>query len=173
MRSLPAAFFVLVATSITGCATRFENAPERAKRAAQLATELKALSPSVDPHEADIFGKVAVERCAELRKRYNIRNHRWIHNVAIYWGVTERGNCWQWATDLKEELDRYPWRTLHIERIESHVGRTFHEHHSLAVTAIDRPDHRWVLDAWRHEGILWFGEMKTDIYPWVVSEVQD
>lgn len=164
---------VLTGMLLSSCATRFETSPERALRAGKLATDLKALSPSVDPAEADKLAKVAVETCAALRKKYNIRNHRWIHNVAIYWGVTERGNCWQWATDLKAVLDQFTWRTLRVERVESHVGSTFREHHSLAVSAMDRPEHRWVLDAWRHEGVLWFSEMKTDIYPWVVSEVQD
>ncbi len=167
-----AAFFILVAATLSSCATRFEEPPTRAVRAGKLAEDLKGLSPTVDPKEAERLATVAVERCAHLRKQYNIRNHRWIHNVAIYWGVTERGNCWQWATDLKAELDRYRWRTLRVERIESHVGRTFHEHHSLAISAVDRPDLRWVLDAWRHEGILWFGEMKSDVYPWVVSADQ-
>ncbi len=168
-----AAIFLLLTGILSSCATPFEDVPARAVRASKLASDLKALSPTVDPKEAEMLATVAIERCAALRKKYNIRNHRWIHNVAIYWGVTERGNCWQWATDLKAELDRYSWKTLRVERVESYVGRTFREHHSLAVSAVDRPEHRWVLDAWRHEGILWFSEMKSDIYPWVVSEVQD
>lgn len=163
IRALVAAVFLLLA----GCASLSENPEARRLRATQLAAQLAQLAPQATAAETREFATAAVERSAELRGQYGLRLNHNLHNVLVYWGLKERGFCWHWQHDLAAALGRTARQHLELHWVVANPGSLWHEHHALAVTPTGGA---WadgiILDAWRREGVLWFGPVKTDAYPW-------
>ena len=163
-RALAAALSLLLAA---GCASLPEGPEARRLRADRLAEQLTRLSPAIPAAETRDFASAAVEHSADLRRAYGVRLNHSLHNVLVYWGLKERGFCWHWQHDLAARLSGAAHPQLELHRIVADAGSTWHEHHALAVTP---PGGSWdegiVLDAWRREGVLWFGPVKTDSYPW-------
>jgi hypothetical protein len=164
VRALAAAVFLLLAA---GCASLPESPEARRLRATQLAAQLAQIVPQATAAETREFASAAVEHSADLRRAYGVRLNHNLHNVLVYWGLKERGFCWHWQQDLAARLGGAAHPQLELHRIVADAGSTWHEHHALAVTP---PGGSWdegiVLDAWRREGVLWFGPVKTDGYPW-------
>lgn len=152
---------------LAACAATPESPPQRRQRAAELAVELARMSPQTSAAEARAFSRQAVETCADLRSQYHIQLAHNLHNVLVYWGLKNRGYCWHWQVDLDQALSQTDHPDLVIHRIVASPGSLWHEHHALSVTA---PGAAWndglVLDPWREEGLLWFGPVKTDRFPW-------
>lgn len=156
------------AQALVGCASTPEQSGERRLRAAQLAMEVRKVAPGASDETARVLSRVAVEKSAQLRQAYHIQLNHNLHNVLVYWGLKDRGFCWHWQVDLQSALAVCDHPGLDVRRIYAHPGSLFHEHHALVVMPAGGD---WrdglVLDAWRDEGRLWFGPVKTDEYPWL------
>lgn len=152
---------------LAACAANPEGPAARHRRAAALAVQLTRVAPQATAAEAGAFSQAAVETCADLRGRYRIQLAHNLHNVLVYWGLKDRGYCWHWQMDLAQALARTDHPDLVVHRIVATPGSLWHEHHALSVTA---PGAAWndglVLDPWREEGLLWFGPVETDRFPW-------
>ena len=156
-----------MAGALAACASNPETREARRHRAAQLAMAVAQLYARTPAEEARTFSHVAVETCADLRQQYRIQLAHNYHNVLVYWGLKERGYCWHWQVDLNAALANGAHPDLEIHKIVASPGSMWHEHHALSVTAPGAPwNDGLVLDPWREEGILWFGPVKTDRFPW-------
>ncbi len=161
--------FALLAAAglLAGCATTPEQPEARRHRAARLALALKQLNPAASAENARVLARVAVEKSADLRQSYHIQLNHNLHNLLVYWGLKDRGFCWHWQTDLGLALGNPAHPAFEVRRIWAHPGSLFHEHHALVVVPAGAAwENGLVLDAWRDEGRLWFGPVKTDDYPW-------
>lgn len=157
---------VLLACLLAGCAHQPESPLAQQARIERLSAALQGLSPAVTASEADGFARVAVERAAGLREDYGVRLTPWMHNVEVNSGTRSRGLCFHYARDLAAALEPLPAPHLQIHRIQANRnGLT--EHNALAITARGAAwDSGLVLDAWRHAGVLYFGPVRGDRYPW-------
>ncbi len=162
------AFALLAAAGLlAACASTPEQPEARRLRAARLALALERLNPAAPAESAHVLARVAVEKSADFRQTYHIQLNHNLHNLLVYWGLKDRGFCWHWQVDLQSVLAGCPHPGLEVRRICAYPGSLFHEHHALAVVPEGAAwEDGLVLDAWRDEGRLWFGPVKTDDYPW-------
>ena len=163
--SLCAAIVFLL--SLAGCAS-----PRNASTSVtKLAGRLQCLGPSVSPDEATLTAETAHAYSLQLTKEYRVVRPAILHNVLVNLGLRQRGLCFQWADDLSAKL-----QSLNLETLQLHRGvarlETRREHSSVVLTA---PGQRFVsgivLDAWRHSGRLYWGDLTADKYPWIEVEV--
>lgn len=156
-------------SGVMGCAHSPETVSEKAQRIESLTQALEHLSPQVTAREANQLATVAVNTAAELREKYDVSLTPWLHNTQVYWGLKDRGYCYQYANDLYAELAKVPLQHLQLHFIKAHRDEML-EHNALSVTAAGAP---WssgiVLDAWRNAGVLAFVPVKDDQYPWQLS----
>lgn len=149
-----------------GCATPLDAVDQREARIAELAGQLRQLSPEVTADEAGQFARVAVEMSAELGRKYEVKLAPWLHNASIVAGLKDRGLCYQYAWDLYESLKHVDSPHLSMYFVQANRGK-LNEHHALSVTAKDASwDTGVLLDAWRGGGNLYFGAVTDDRYPW-------
>jgi len=143
-----------------------ESPIERQSRAAQLAADLKALSPSVSAKEAASLATAAVERAAQLNREWRPAQSPWMNNFLVNTGLREQGLCHQWREALFPALHALHPRTLDLHLAAARRA-TLREHNGIVVTAHGQPfDTGIILDAWRSGGILKWSLVKTDHYPW-------
>ena len=164
-------YFLLVSVSVLlgACANAPESISEKQLRMIELTHDLQALSPQVQPKEARQLAEVAVNTAAQLREQYQVSLTPWLHNVEVYWGVKERGYCYQYARDLYDALIKVPAPHLQLHFIRAYDDEML-EHNALSVTIKEKPwNSGLVLDAWRDAGVLVFTPVKTDQYPWILS----
>lgn len=121
-----------------------------------LAAEIQALSPAVDPEEAQRAARVAFERTAELARAYRITDPPMVHNAKVNMGLKPRGLCWQWADDMESRMAAEGFETLELHRaIANWQNPILIDHSTLIVSA--RGDSLFdgiVLDPWRKGGRL-------------------
>jgi len=157
----------------SSCAPVPENSSARHQRVEALACALQSLSPQVETREARQVAGVAVNTSAQLRGKYHENLTPWVHNVEVYWGIKERGYCYQYANDLYAALIQMHAPHLQFHFIHARRGEMF-EHNALSVTARGEPWHSGIaLDAWRNAGVLAFVPVKGDKYPWELSDPPD
>jgi len=97
----------------------------------------------------------------------------WLHNASVIVGLKQRGLCYQYQEDLYDGLKPVHSEHLALHFIEANKGR-LNEHHALALVAKGAKwDSGLVLDAWRANGNLYFGPLKTDKYPWLHEPLAD
>ncbi len=143
-----------------------ESATARQSRAAQLAADLKALSPSVSAQEADTLATAAVDRAAQLNREWGPTINPWANNFLVNTGLREQGLCHQWREALYPPLHALHPRTLDLHLAAARRA-TLREHNGIVVTAHGQPfETGIILDAWRSGGILKWSLVKTDHYPW-------
>lgn len=153
--------------SLAGCAS-----PGTANTSAtKLAERLQCLGPSVSRGEATLAAETAHAYSLQLAKEYRVVRPAILHNVLVNLGLRQRGLCFQWADDLSAKL-----QSLNLETLQLHRGvaclETRREHSSVVLTAPQQTfDNGVVLDAWRHSGRLYWGDVTTDKYPWIKVEV--
>jgi hypothetical protein len=98
----------------------------------------------------------------ELARRYRVVRPAIFHNVLVNLGVRQRGLCFQWADDLTVKLQSLGLQTLQLHRGVARLD-TRREHSSVVLTAPGQAfDEGVVLDAWRHSGRLFWGDVKQD-----------
>lgn len=149
----------------TGCASTQRQA-DCDRQVSALRARLLQLGPNVDEQEAASLARAAVDGSSALARDYRAVRPAWFHNVLVNHGLRSRGLCFQWANDLFARLGKLDPRTLDLYLVVAHMD-TRREHNAIVVTAHrDSFDQGVVLDAWRHSGRLWFGDVDTDKYPW-------
>ena len=164
-RLLPSIVYCLFPLLMISCVSP-ESPAERQSRAAQLAADLKALSPSVSAQEADILASAAVERAAQLNREWGPTINPWANNFLVNTGLREQGLCHQWREALFPALHALHPRTLDLHLAAARRA-TLREHNGIVVTAHGQPfETGIILDAWRSGGILKWSLVKTDHYPW-------
>jgi hypothetical protein len=163
--ALPFALLLICILS-GGCAYQTDSEPQQKARINTLAAELQALSPSADPREAEHFADVAVITAANLREQYQVTMAPWIHNMEVNAGKKPRGLCFHYAKDMAAALQPLAapdWQLYFVQAKPKEIL----EHNAVVVTAKGKP---WqsgiVLDGWRHSGVLYFGPVMEDRYPW-------
>lgn len=157
---------LLLALLLCSCAHRPETQGEQQVRVEKLAGELQQLSPQANPQQAEQFAQVAVNTAVELRKQYGVRLTPWLHNIEVNSGTRPRGLCFHYARDLAKVLQPLAAPYWQVQFVQAKPKEPL-EHNAIVVTA---PGAAWdsgiVLDAWRHAGVLYFGAVRDDKYPW-------
>ena len=147
--------------------------PVRAEpaRVASLVADLRSLSPSVDPHEAQSLAETALNHSLDLAEQYGAVRPAVLQNVLVNLKMKDRGLCYHWADDLHAKLRTVGLRTLRLYRVVSKINTT-HEHNSLVIVAQgQRMREGFVLDAWRHGGRLFWKRVREDCkYDWQLRQ---
>ena len=159
--------WILVAIAISTTVVAAEPQPARfdvpvrdSAKAEELAKQLAALSPRVDPSEAKLLADSAYAAVARLRQEYRMFGTPIFNNFLVYHGLKKRGYCYQWTEDLLLALDTLKLKTLELHWGEAYAG-TYRENNCLVVTAKGQPFERgMILDCWRH-----FGHLRWNLVP--------
>jgi hypothetical protein len=151
---------------VAGCASSPVNRHWTQVQSAALRDRLVQLDRRVDADEARRLAAVAVEQTAVLAQQFRAVRPAWVGNWLVNVGWRDRGLCYDWANALYPRLHRLGLQTLELHLAVAHMD-TPHEHNCIVVTARGQPFAEGVvLDAWRHSGRLWFGDVAKDKYPW-------
>lgn len=151
---------------LSGCASRPVPGLWMQGQSAALRERLLQLGSGVDSDEATRLAEVAVEQSAALAHEYRAVRPAWAGNYLVNLGWRDYGLCYDWANALYPRLHEVGLRSLELHLAVARMD-TKHEHNCIVVTARRQPlAEGVVLDAWRHSGRLWFGDVNTDKYPW-------
>jgi hypothetical protein len=136
-------------------------------KADELANQLAALSPRVDPNEAKLLADCAYATVSQLRRQYRMFGTPIFNNFLIYHGLRKRGYCYQWSEDLLVALDALKLTSLELRWGESNPGN-WRENNCIVVTAKGQPFRSGImLECWRHLGHLYFGPIVAASDPYV------
>lgn len=157
---------LLLVLLLTGCAHRPDSVEQQQARIAALAQQLQTQAPQAPPHRARQLARVAVTTADNLREQYGVRLTPWLHNVEVNSGTRSRGLCFHYARDLAAALKPVMGPDWELHYVQAHPKSIF-EHNAIVITAPGKP---WtngiVLDGWRNAGVLYFGPVSDDQYPW-------
>jgi len=159
-------FLMAALLFLSACANRPDTDGEQKLRIEKLASELQKIAPAATDNEAKKFATEAVKTAASLRDQYQINLMPWLHNTEVNSGLKPRGLCFHYARDLAKNLQPItaPHWQLHFVQARA---KKITEHNAIVITA---KGESWetgiVLDGWRHAGVLYFGPVATDKYPW-------
>jgi hypothetical protein len=174
-RGLPFLIGFLALTALVPCAEARKKDPAFATSADDpvLRARIAALSPDVDPEEAQRVAAVAYNTGRELKKEWKVVWPPGLQNFLVNTGVRKGGLCFQWAERLLLRLADLKWETLEFHWAES-FDKTASEHNVIVVTAKGQPFAQGILlDNWRYGGRLVWGPIVEDpFYQWVENKVQ-
>ncbi|MEM6595162.1 MAG: hypothetical protein AAF672_10245 [Pseudomonadota bacterium] len=170
-------FFALaLAVTLAACSSAPSNQVGRAAAAATLQIEqtralgtiMIALSPSVDPTEAQRAAEIAYRHTAVLAQEYQIEDGPIIHNIKVNRGTKPRGLCWHWAEDMEKRLALEGFETLQLHRAIANYDNWRLEHSTVIISAKGAPmEEGIVLDPWRKGGELFWSPVSADKrYDW-------
>jgi hypothetical protein len=138
-----------------------------------LATQITALSPTVDPQEASELAQCVYSTASRLRQEYGVVGppsfvNSLFNNFLVHSGIRKRGLCFQWSEDMLAALDALKLTSLELHWGEARAG-TIRENNAVVVTAKGEPFHSGiVLDCWRHSGRVHWSLVAADhFFPWV------
>jgi len=158
--------YALVALS---CALLFSTHTANAtdeKSIAGFTKAIVALSPTVDPAEAQMVSEVSHHTARSLQKQWRVFPFALVQNFLIYVKAREGGFCFHWAHGIGMELRKLPLKTLELHWAEAHVNTRL-EHNVVVVTARDQPiSSGYIIDGWRAAGRLLWWPVTKDEYPW-------
>lgn len=166
MKSLFISLMILATAVLTGCA----GAPTTGRDdVAALAQALEALSPEVDPAEAQRAAEIAYRHASQLAEDYDVTTSPILHNTMVNTGVKARGICVHYAEDMQARLNQERFQTLTMLRAIAEPRNGFRIDHSTAVIAPKGADIYGgiVLDPWRYGGKLFWSPTAEDTrYDW-------
>lgn len=161
---------VLLLILLCSCAHRLDTPDEQQARINRLSIELQQLSPTAPPDQAQQLAALAVATAADLREQYGVRLTPWVHNIEVNSGTRSRGLCFHYAKDLAKTLQPAVEPYWQIHHVWARPQQPL-EHNAIVISAPDAPwDSGIVLDAWRNAGVLYFGAVQTDKYPWQLKK---
>ncbi|WP_432816933.1 hypothetical protein [Sulfitobacter sp. JB4-11] len=169
MRRLIALLSLVVLAACTSGPPPRGTAPE----IAALASEIRTLSPQVDPAEARRAATIAYDQTHSLALAYQITDSPLVHNAKVNAGTKPRGLCYHWAEDMERRLNAEEFRTLDLKRaIANSETRFLIEHSTAVITAKGTSmEAGIVLDPWRNGGRLFWSRVATDKrYDWLPRE---
>lgn len=160
-------FFLLIFTLLSnGCAHRTEDFSEKTQRTNNLSAILQQLAPNSTPQAAQHLAQVAVNTASQLRENYDVTLAPWLHNIEVNSGIKQRGLCYQYAKDLAAAVQPALAPYWQMYRVQARPKQLL-EHNAIVIVGNGQP---WqsgiVLDAWRNAGVLYFGTVTKDQYPW-------
>jgi hypothetical protein len=138
-----------------------------------LRSRVAALSPKVQPEEAQRVARCAYTTGRELKREWQVVWPPGLQNFLVNTGARKGGLCFQWATELLLRLDALKLKTLELHWAES-FERTASEHNVIVVTAVGQPFQRGILlDNWRYGGRLIWGPVAGDPhYQWKENKTE-
>ncbi|MDQ2090906.1 hypothetical protein [Marimonas arenosa] len=137
---------------------------------AALAREIRALSPQIDPAEADRAARIAYTETFQLSRQYGITDPPLIHNTKVNAGLRPRGLCWHWAEDMENRLAREGFETLALHRAIANSDNPLRIEHSTTIVSAKGAGmyDGIVLDPWRKGGRLTWAQTRADTdYKWL------
>jgi len=160
------AFAVLAACSGTTGANG--PPPGTPQDVAQLAQEIRMLSPEIDPEEARRAAQVTYDYTYQLAQQYQITDPPLIHNTKVNMGVKPRGLCWHWARDVELRLRKENFKTLDLHRAVANHNNMRLEHSTAIISSKGAALHDGIiLDPWRKGGVLFWTPVRDDTrYDW-------
>lgn len=138
-----------------------------------LAAQIRALSPGVDPQEAQDAARIAFRTSHSLAIAYEITDPPLVHNVKVNAGRKPRGLCYHWAEDLQARLELEEFATLEIQRAIANADSAILIDHSTAVITARGAtmESGVVIDPWRYGGRLFWSPVLADQrYDWRLRE---
>lgn len=138
-----------------------------------LRARIAALSPTVDPEEAQRVAEVAYTTGRDLKKEWRVVWPPGLQNFLVNTGKRKGGLCFQFAERLLLRLAELKWETVEFHWAES-FDKTASEHNVIVVTAKGQPFSQGILlDNWRYGGRLIWGPIVEDPhYEWVENKPQ-
>ena len=158
----PTLVFIFVVTVGMGTAWAEDEESIKGLRGA-----LVALSPSVDPGEADLFSTTVHTMSRSLARDYGVTGDPAYHNFLINTGARKRGYCAHYARDIGTRLKELQFKTL-VLHWGAYYPRTSDESNCLVVTARNQGFlDGIVIDGWRRGGRLFWCAVRKDYeYEW-------
>lgn len=136
------------------------------KRVERLTADLTALGPKVSKSEARKLAECVQTSMNELRGKYRVVWPPVLQNISIYYGLRQRGYCFQWTDALYQRLLAIKPKTLTLARAITFEGGPF-ENNCLVVGVPGRPLREAILiDGWRFSGRLVWLPVGKDHYSW-------
>jgi hypothetical protein len=166
LRMAIALFFVIAFVSFAA-ARKKEPAFATSANDPVLRGQIAALSPSVDPEEAQRVAEVAYTTGRNLKREWRVVWPPGLQNFLVHTGARKGGLCFQWAERLLLRLSEEKWETVEFHWAES-FETTASEHNVIVVTAKGQPFRQGIiLDNWRYGGRLVWGAVTEDPhYQW-------
>ena len=163
--------FTLSLLSVAGVSACAGYVPEQAPdEVDQLARGIQALSPTIDPVEAQRVALISVTYPKQLKQEYEVTDPPLVHNMKVNAGTRPRGLCWHWAEDMQKRIVQEDFDTLVTHRaIANGHTRLLIDHSTVIVSARgDTMNEGMVLDPWRYGGVLyWAPTLEDEKYTWV------
>jgi hypothetical protein len=137
-----------------------------------LTNQVNALSPRVDPREANLLAQCVYSTANRLRREYGVVGpplfvNSLFNNFLVNTGIRKRGLCFQWSEDMLASLDALKLTSLELHWGEARAG-TMRENNAVVVTAKGEAfENGIVLDCWRHSGRVHWSSVASDhFFPW-------
>jgi hypothetical protein len=151
--------FLLASALILSTSVAFARDEESIKG---LRDALVALSPNVDPLEAEQLSLTAHTLSRQLAKDYGVTLFPGFQNFLVNIGAREKGFCAHYTRDIGTRLREFHFKTLVL-----HWGIAYakleDENNALVITARGQKfEDGIVLDAWRRAGRLWWAPVMKD-----------
>jgi hypothetical protein len=166
---------VLFIACISSALARGREEPVFATSAddATLRNRIAALSPTIQPEEAQRVARCAYVTGRELQREWGVVWPPGLQNFLVNTGARKGGLCFQWATELLLRLEALKLETLELHWAES-FERTMSEHNVIVVTAKGQPFQQGILlDNWRYGGRLIWGPVTGDPhYQWKENKAE-
>jgi len=171
--------FALISFSVSAGSASAERIGKKDPAFATSATDpvlrsrIAALSPSVNPEEANKVAYAAYTSGRELAREWQVTWPPGLQNFLVNSGSKKGGLCFQWAEQLLFRLETLKLQTLEFHWAES-FERTASEHNVIVVTAKGQPFAQGILlDNWRYSGRLVWGPVPGDPhYQWHENKAQ-
>lgn len=150
-----------------------QSVPVQEARIAEVAAELRALGPGVDPAEAARAARIAVQGPLDWAREWRVVDPPLVHNFKVVNGFRDKGVCQDWADALEIALHAERFRTLELHRAIANARNLSLEHATVVVSARGQGwEEGLILDPWRlGRGRLWSGRVREDPrYTWESRE---
>lgn len=150
------------------------RAPAEPVEVSRLAAEILALSPAVDPEEAERAAAITYAATRELAIQYRITDPPLVHNTKVNLGLKPRGLCYHWADDLEARLAEENFQTLSLHRAIANADNAFRIDHSTTIIGAKGEGlfDGIVVDPWRLGGELtWVAVTEDPDYTWVPRDI--
>ncbi len=139
------------------------------QRIAELNLAIRSLSDDIDPHEASLAARIAIEYTQQLAQEYEISGSPITHNFLVNVGAKPRGLCVDWTSDLLARLQQERFYSLQLHWGIANYENAFRLEHSTVIISArgDSLDQGLVLDPWRQGGqLFWAPTLQDPAYRW-------
>ena len=158
---------------VQGCATSHPQVDlppmVEQQRIAELTLAIRSLSDDIDPHEASLAARIALEYTRQLAQEYEISSSPITHNILVNVGAKPRGLCVDWTSDLLARLQQERFYSLQLHWGIANYATAFRIEHSTVIISArgDTLNQGLVLDPWRQGGrLFWAPTLQDPAYRW-------